>query len=181
MWDPRRHQRHEIFVDEVQPKPTSPRHDYGRSLWGPGNMPPPLADLSLYVVMVTTVVLLDLIFMRSSGYKIMTQTLHHTANTTLHPTANTTPSPNVTDYLGEYYSTILNCLARISVYTRVWFGLSPAASIKWKDTVILAILSFMTPPATIHILAACTNVILSSLLSPQSHRPSWSSWSSHPA
>ena len=86
---------------------------------GSGNMPHPLADLSLYVVMVTTVVLLDLIFMRSSGYKIMTQTLHHTANTTLHPTVNTTPSPNVTDYLGEYYSTILNCLARISVYTRV--------------------------------------------------------------
>jgi hypothetical protein len=76
--------RDTIFVNEVQPKPTSLGHDYGRSSpnrnTGRSGIPQYAAfplRASRYVVMVTTEA--PLIFMRRLGLQSMTRTLSYTA------------------------------------------------------------------------------------------------------
>jgi hypothetical protein len=73
-----------IFVNEVQPKPTSPGHDYGRSsptatsaAPDPGNTPPSHASLSLCHHGYNSSP--PLIFMRRLGLQSMTRTLPYTA------------------------------------------------------------------------------------------------------
>jgi hypothetical protein len=82
------------FGNEVQPKPTSPGYDYGRSS---PNRNTVRSGSQQYATFPCEPVLCrhgynsgpPLIFMRSPGYKSPTRTLH--------PTANTTPNPNVTN------------------------------------------------------------------------------------
>jgi hypothetical protein len=119
--------RDTIFVNEVQPKPTSLGHDYGRSSpnRNTGNSGiPQYAAFPLracrYVVMVTTAA--PLIFMRRLGLQSMTRTLSYTAKYNSSPIVT-----GLYKYSTQYLTnpTLVNILspwiylARTSMYTRL--------------------------------------------------------------
>jgi hypothetical protein len=119
--------RDTIFVNEVQPKPTSLGHDYGRSSpnrnTGRSGIPQYAAfplRASRYVVMVTTEA--PLIFMRRLGLQSMTRTLSYTAKYNSSPIVT-----GLYKYSTQYLTnpTLVNilspwiCLGRTSMYTRL--------------------------------------------------------------